>query len=144
MARLTNFLYCLNSERKQDPKGKGEFINAMGVLTVLAPEFIPGLFSFSIIFSVLDIDPDHESQVKVVFKDEAGKMLADTECITLPPVSMDSDNQLPSKYIGYNLSIDFRNVVFENGGEYKTDIYLNDELLDTVPIFVKERRHDEH
>ena len=55
MARLANFLYCLNAERQQDPQGKGESINAMGVLTVLVPEFIPGLFSFSIIFSVLDI-----------------------------------------------------------------------------------------
>ena len=78
MARLANFLYCLNAERQQGPQGKGASINAMGVLTVLTPEFMPGLFSFSIIFSILDIDPHSDSQIKVVFTDNTGKVITDT------------------------------------------------------------------
>lgn len=143
MARLANFLYCLNAERQQDPQGKGESINAMGVLTVLIPEFIPGLFSFSIIFSVLDIDPHSDSQIKVAFKDNAGNVLTDTGNITLPPMPADPDIHLPSKYVGYNLSMDFRNVVFENEGEYTTEVYFNNVLLSTTPIFVKGRRKNE-
>lgn len=142
MARLANFLYCLNAERQQGPQGKGASINAMGVLTVLTPEFMPGLFSFSIIFSILDIDPHSDSQIKVVFTDNTGKVITDTGNITIPPVPADPDLCLPSKYVGYNLSMDFRNVVFENDGEYKTDIYFNKELLGTAPIFVKGRRQN--
>lgn len=140
MVNLTNFLYCLNAERQQAPQGQGESINAMGVLTVLTPEFIPGLFSFSIIFSILDIDPTSDNQIKIVFKDNAGKELINTGNITMPPVSTDVGIRLPSKYVGYNLSMDFRNVVFENEGEYTTDVYFNNILLGTNPIFAKGRR----
>ena len=69
-------------------------------------------------------------------------MITDTGNITIPPVPADPDLCLPSKYVGYNLSMDFRNVVFENDGEYKTDIYFNNELLGTAPIFVKGRRQN--
>lgn len=140
MANLANFLYCLNAERQQAPQGQGESINAMGVLTVLTPEFVPGLFSFSIIFSILDIDSASDSQIKIVFKDNTGKELINTGNITMPPVPVDAGIRLPSKYVGYNLSMDFRNVVFENEGEYTTDVYFNNTLLGSNPIFVKGRR----
>ena len=138
MASLSNFLYCLNAERQQSPQG--ESINAMGVLSVLTPEFVPGLFSFSIIFSVLDIDTETDSQIKIIFKDDSGKELINTGNIVMPPVPTDEGVRLPSKYVGYNLSMDFRNVVFENEGEYTTNVYFNNELLGTKPIFVKGRR----
>lgn len=35
----------MNAERVSN-EGKGDFINAMGVLSVLIPEFVPGTFSF--------------------------------------------------------------------------------------------------
>jgi len=140
MANLANFLYCLNAERQQAPQGQGESINAMGVLTVLTPEFVPGLFSFSIIFSILDIDSTSDSQIKIVFKDNTGKELINTGNIIMPPVPTDVGIRLPSEYVGYNLSMDFRNVVFENEGEYTTDVYFNNALLGTNPIFVKGRR----
>ena len=49
MAKLTNLIYCLNAERVSANDGKGDSINAMGVLSALTPEFVPGTFSFSII-----------------------------------------------------------------------------------------------
>ncbi|MGN0384449.1 MAG: DUF6941 family protein [Lachnospiraceae bacterium] len=140
MAYLANFLYCLSAERQQAPQGRGDSVNAMGVLTVLTPEFVPGLFSFSIIFSILDIDANSENQIKIVFKDSTGKELVNTENITMPPVPTDGAIQLPPKYTGYNLSMDFRNVVFENEGECTTDIYFNNTLLGSHPIYVKGRR----
>lgn len=140
MATLANFLYCLNAERNQGPQGQGESINAMGVLTVFTPEFVPGTFSFSILFSVLDIDANTNGQIKVVFKNDKGNELINTGDITIPPVPTDVGVQLPSKYVGYNLSMDFRNVVFECEGEYATDIYFNGVLLGTNPIYVKGRR----
>lgn len=140
MAYLANFLYCLNAERQQAPQGSGDCINAMGVLTVLTPEFVPGLFSFSIIFSILDVDVNSENQIKIVLKDSNGKELVNTQSITMPPVPADGALQLPSKYTGYNLSMDLRNVVFENEGECTTDIYFNNTLLGSHSIYVKGRR----
>ena len=55
MATLTNFIYCLNAERVSSGDGNGEGINAMGIMSTLMPEFVPGTFSFSVIFSILDI-----------------------------------------------------------------------------------------
>lgn len=140
MAKLANFLYCLNTERQQASQDKGESINAMGVLTVLTPEFVPGLFSYSIIFSILDIESTSDGQIKIVFKDSTGKELINTGNITMPPAPSDVDIQLPSKYVGYNLSMDFRNVIFENEGEYTTDVYFNNALIGSNPIYVKGRR----
>ena len=123
-------------------------------LYTLGVTFISFVFSFGhtiscsfgrncfIIFSILDIDSHSDSQIKVVFTDNTGKVITDTGNITIPPVPADPDLCLPSKYVGYNLSMDFRNVVFENDGEYKTDIYFNNELLGTAPIFVKGRRQN--
>ena len=36
--------------------------------------------------------------------------------------------------------VDFRNVVFENEGEYTTEVYFNNILLGSNPIYVKGRR----
>ena len=138
MANLSYFLYCLNAERQQSPQG--ESINANGVLTVLTPEFVPGLFSFSIIFSILDIEGSSDSLIKIVFKDNSGNELINTGNISMPPVPTEEGIRLPSQYIGYNLSMDFRNVVFESEGEYTTDIYFNDTLIGSKPIYVKGRR----
>ena len=140
MATLANFLYCLNAERHQGTPGQGEAVTAMGVLTVFTPEFVPGTFSFSILFSILDIDTNSNGQIKIVFKDGNGNELVNTGEITVPPIPADVGVQLPPKYVGYNLSMDFRNVVFEAEGEYATDIYFNGMLLGTNPIYVKGRR----
>ena len=56
MAELTNFIYCINAERIPSKDGKSDSVNAIGVLSSLTPEFVPGTFSFSIIFSVLDVN----------------------------------------------------------------------------------------
>lgn len=140
MAKLANFIYCLSAERQQVPQGQGESINAMGVLTVLTPEFVPGTFSFSIIFSILDVDASSDSQIKIVFKEKGGKEIVNTGSITIPPAPAEVGVQIPSEYLGYNLSMDFRNVVFEHEGEYATEVYFNSVLLGTNVIYVKGRR----
>lgn len=138
MANLSNFLYCLNAERQQSPQG--ESINAMGVLSVFTPEFVPGLFSFSIIFSILDIDSSSNSQIKIIFRDNSGNELINTGIISIPPIPKEDGIQLPSRYVGYNLSMDFRNVIFEKEGEYTTEIYFDNMLIGSKPIYVKGRR----
>lgn len=141
MANLTNFIYCINAERVPVGNGKGESINAIGVLATLTPEFVPGTFSFSIIFSILDIDISGNNTIRIVFsKDGEDKTLVDSGTVLIPPISNDDAIDLPAEYKGLNMSMDFRNVIFEREGIYKTTIFFNDQLLSVNPIYVKGKR----
>lgn len=140
MAKLTSFVYCINAERVPALDGKGEGINAMGVVSALMPEFVPGTFSFSVIFSILDVDIAKENKIRIIFKDNKYAHMIDTGDLALPANSDDSVLKLPSEHRGLNLSMDFRNVVFEENGEYCTEIYFNDSLLSSNPIYVQGRR----
>ena len=140
MAKLTSFVYCINAERVPALDGKGEGINAMGVVSALMPEFVPGTFSFSVIFSILDVDIAKENKIRIIFKDNKNAHMIDTGDLALPANSDDSVLKLPSEHRGLNLSMDFRNVVFEENGEYCTEIYFNESLLSSNPIYVQGRR----
>lgn len=141
MANLTNFIYCINAERVPAGNGKGESINAIGVLATLTPEFVPGTFSFSIIFSILDIDISGNNTIRIVFsKDGEDKTLVDSGTVLIPPISNDDAIDLPAEYKGLNMSMDFRNVIFESEGIYRTTIFFNDQLLSVNPIYVKGKR----
>ncbi|MFI3213552.1 MAG: hypothetical protein R3Y24_09420 [Eubacteriales bacterium] len=141
MVRLTSFIYCLNAERIVLKDGKQDGINAMRVLSTLMPEFIPSAFSFSIVFSILGADLTKENKIQVIFKKEDGAILLDTEEIVLPPNIVEKDTtKIPEEYVGFDLSMDFRNVIFESEGVYCTDIYFNGELLDTNNIYVRSRK----
>ena len=141
MANLTNFIYCINAERVPSGDGKGESLNAMGVLSALTPEFVPGTFSFSIIFSVLDVDISSNNTIQIMFsKVGEEKKLIDSGIITIPPIPDDDKVDLPDAYKGLNMSMDFRNVIFETEGVYDTVIFFNGQLLANNPIYVKGKR----
>lgn len=141
MSRIGTFIYCLDAERKTAGDG-GDIINAMGVLSAITPEFVPGTFSFSIIFSVLDIDISKSNKIKVVFANYEKHSIIDTGEIQLPIMpNQSSDVDLPNEYKGLNMSMDFRNAVLEKEGIYYTQIYFNNELLGENPIYVKGKRN---
>lgn len=141
MANLANFIYCLNAERVSSNDGQGENINAMGVLSTLTPEFIPGTFSFSIIFSVLGIDTSVNNTIQIIFSQkEEEKPLVESGVITIPPFPNDNEIGLPDKYRGLNMSMDFRNVIFETEGLYNTKIIFNDQIFANNEIYVKGKR----
>lgn len=141
MAKLTNFIYCINAERVPANDGSGDSINAMGVMSALTPEFVPGTFSFSIIFSVLDVDVSENNTIQIVFsKDGENNSLVNSGIITIPPIANVDEVGLPNEYKGLNMSMDFRNVIFETEGLYNTSVFFNEKLLATNPIYVKGKR----
>lgn len=141
MANLTNFIYCINAERVPAGDGNGDSINAMGVLSTLTPEFVPGTFSFSIIFSVLDVNVLGNNTIQIVFSKEGEeKGLIDTGIITIPPMPNEDKIGLPDRFKGLNMSMDFRNVIFEEEGLYNTAVFFNGQLLANNPIYVKGKR----
>ena len=141
MAKLTNFIYCINAERGPASNGNGGGINAIGVVSALIPEFIPGTFSFSIIFSVLDVNINDNNTIQITFsKDGEEKNLVDSGVITIPPSQEENEVLLPDEYKGLNMSMDLRNVVFETEGLYKTTICFNGQFLPDNCIYVKGKR----
>lgn len=141
MIKLANVIYCLNVQKNQVPGGNGNTINAIGVVSVLTPEYIPGTFSFSVIFTLLGVDVKKENTVQIIFsKNGDDNPLVDTGTVTLSSIAEDNADNLPAEYQGIDLCMDFRNVVFESNGVYKTTIYFNNEELGCREIYVKGRR----
>ena len=141
MVRLANFIYCINAERTATDDGNGGNINAMGIMAAITPEFVPGTFSFSIIFSVLGVDTTENNTVQVIFKkDSEENSLVDTGIITVPPISDQNLTGIPDEYKGMNMSMDLRNVIFESEGVYTTKVIFNGIELENKPIYVKGKR----
>ena len=64
MARLENVIFCLTATRSSNQ------ISANNIMAVLTPEYIPGLFSFSVILTVLDVEPNSKHMIYVKFIDQ--------------------------------------------------------------------------
>lgn len=141
MARLGNFIYCLNAERVPAANGKGDTINAMGVLSALTLEFMPGTFSFSIIFSVLDADASQRNEIQIIFSKE-DTVLIDSGVISIPPIESTDNYDLPKEYKGLNMSMDFRNVIFKEEGLYQTKVMFNGQEVGINEIYVKGKVRD--
>lgn len=60
--------------------------------------------------------------------------------ITIPPLPNDEKIELPNEYKGLNMSMDFRNVIFETEGLYNTSVTFNGQLLADNFIYVKGKR----
>ncbi len=110
-------------------------------MTALTPEFLPGTFTFSVIFSVLDIDVSVDNSIRIVFsKDGEEADLVNTGIIMLPPMPEPDEVELPKEYKGVYMSMDFRNVVFETEGLYNTTVFFNSQLIGSSSIYVKGKR----
>lgn len=141
MAELTNFIYCINAERIPANGENGDSINAIGILTALTPEFVPGTFSFSIIFSILGMDTSENNVIRIIFaKKDEEKILVDSGPVAIPPMPDKDKVSLPPEYKGLNMSMDLRNVVFEEEGIYITRVFFNGDILREKTIYVKGRR----
>lgn len=136
MPKLTNFTYCSAVEKDKAQNG---MINSLGIFEILSPDYVPGALSFGIVFSIVGVDYSKNNVIKVIFKKvDSDKSIIDTKEITLPsPPNKNVD--IPDDYKGFNMCLDFRNVVFKENGLYVTHIYFNGELLSAKEIYVKGR-----
>lgn len=128
MAKVTNFIYCLNSNTSDVEA------NALGVLTALTPDYIPGAFSFSVLCSILDVDNGNHN-VNMQFVNPAGKVIVDIQGIV--PYDFNCANNLPKEYSGINISSNWQNVLLETSGLYKTIVRWDGEECGTFEIYVR-------
>lgn len=143
LATLTSFVYCISAERATSPDGKEQSINANGIVSALGLDYIPGGFSFAIVFSVLGVDvtvPSNTMRI-VLRKQNEPKPLVDTGNFVLPPITEPYNDSLPVDYKGYNMTMDFRNVIFTEEGLYTTEVYFADSKIGESPVYVFRKKH---
>lgn len=141
MAILKNFVYCLGTKTETLNDGERPVTNIIGLANSLSPDFIPGNFSFSIVFSILDLDSNSKYKVDIAFVDETGKELIRTESTTFDGDTTEQNvYNVPNEFFGYNIAAELRNVVLEKEGKYKTVIYLNEQNIGEYPIYVKGKK----
>lgn len=129
MARISDVIFCLNASNTESGG-----VSANTILNVITPEYIPGLFTFSVIILFLDIDTETEQRFLIEFISPNGEEVLRIEDII--PV-LQNESNLPCEYKGINLAMDWNNVNFKVSGEYTIKISINGELLKEKNIFVK-------
>lgn len=128
MPRISNFIYCLNAITSDIET------NAIGVLSAITPEYVPGAFSFSILCSIMDLEEgNHNISMKFMSPEE--NVLVDIDAIV--PYEKNDAVNLPKEQVGLNISTNLQNVVFEKAGMYKTKVSIDGILYGTYEIYVK-------
>ena len=129
MARISDVIFCLNASNTENGG-----VSANTILNVITPEYIPGLFTFSVIILILDIDPGIEQRLLIEFISPNGEEVIRIEDVI--PV-LPHDSNLPCEYKGINIAMDWNNVNLKVSGQYLIKISVNGELLKEKSIFVK-------
>lgn len=137
MAKINNFIYCLNPVI--DEKG---VLSANSIISAITPDYIPGGFSFSVIATILDIKST-DNQFTLQFMSPDNEVLVLVDNIKLPQNTTVTDN-LPNEYKGVNLSLNLQNVVFKKSGLYKTRVICNESEFVDFPIYAKGKMKHEH
>ncbi len=130
MAKVSDLIFCLKATNAD-----GVGVTANNILTAVTPEYIPGLFSFSVVITLVDIDCTIKHNCRILFEDGAQNELVNIECPT--PVLIDDIGNLPSEYRGLNLAMDWNNVNFKKSGEHTIKVFLDDKEIAMKHIYVK-------
>lgn len=128
MARISNFLYCMNAVTNDNEA------NILGVLTAITPEYIPGTFSFGVFCSILDLNTgNHSVQMQFISPDE--EVLVNIEGVI--PCNTENPFNLPPEQVGINISTGWQNVILKKSGLYKTVVKVDGVECGTYDIYVK-------
>lgn len=134
MAHVNNFIYCLNSNTNEVEA------NALGVLSAITPEYVPGTFSFSILCSILDLEEGNHD-ISIQFIDPSEDVLVNIEGTTT--YKKTKDTNLPKEYLGINISSNWQNVVLKESGVYYSRVAIDGENCGKFEIYVKGKNEGE-
>ena len=129
MAKLKNFLYCLNINTTDGST------NITGLMSAFSPEYIPGLFSFFVGFTLLNLT-EGEHLVTINFINPDKDIIASINDVNIN-YKKESACNLPEEYMGVNIAAGFQNVDFKKSGLYFTQVLLDGNDMGKFEIFVK-------
>lgn len=129
MVEIKNFVYCLHINIEE---GRTDIT---GLLNVITPEYVPGLFSFFIIFTLFHVAEGKHS-LTVNFKDPDKEVIAaiDNGEVTY---QKDENCNLPDEQIGINVAAGLQNVDFKKSGLYSTEVLLDGTSIGEYYIYAK-------
>lgn len=129
MAKVRDVIFCLRATNMQ-----GQGACATSILTALTPEYIPGLFTFSVIITLVDIDSTQEHRLIVDLLDPSGESVVHVESTT---PCMEDNSNLPQIYKGMSAVMDWNNVNLKQSGEYLIKITVDGDCVKETTIYVK-------
>lgn len=129
MPNISDIIFCLRATNND-----GEGACATTILSSISPEYVPGLFTFSVIINLLDVDTSVEHKLSIDFVDPNEE---NTIHIEGPVPTFVDDSNLPKEHKGVTVAMDWNNVNFKMSGLYTIKIYIDDELIQTKSIYVK-------
>lgn len=135
MAYISTFVYCENIQNEPSPNGSK--LHVIGPMQIMTPAFIPSMFSFSVVFGILDIQLNKPHTLRYIFKGPKAEEqpIIDSGDIVLP--IQENNAELPDEMKGFMMNMDFRNIPLQYEGEYTSEIYFDEVSLGMFPIKVK-------
>lgn len=129
MPIISSFMYCDQFNVRNGQAQINEPLN------LINPGYLPGKYSFSVVFGMVGIDTEKNQYVKLRFEDEKGNVLIETSELEIGKEK--GQAKLPKEYRGVMMSLDFRNIDLKEEGIHKTIITINDDVIGEFPIPVK-------
>lgn len=131
MPIITTFIYC-------EDVSKDEKMHINNPMNIFTPAFVPGMFTFSIALSVLEVDISKKLTIRIKFINKhTGKTLIDSKEMPIDDKNFKPEPNLPGKMQGFWMDLRFQNVILENEGEYTTEVYFNNQKFNEYPVQVK-------
>ena len=137
MARVDNVIFCLRTINMGE-----QGVTANTILNAITPEYIPGLFSFSVIISILDLDYNKDHFFSVIFSDPDTNKVINIENQRIPRLDHDNGN-LPNEYSGINIAMDWNNVNLKVSGLYTLKFLYDGDVIGEKSIYVKGKNENE-
>lgn len=142
MARLSMFFYAEDSQMvKQGIVPDGQMNpNAQLIVTqpmhTLIPQFTPCMYSFCVVFGVLDVDTSIQHKVQYIFRDPDGLTVLDTGNQVFQPYAKE---EMPDHMMGFVSNLQFRNAPFKKDGIYESEVIVDGESLGKIELPVQGR-----
>jgi len=131
MPEISTFMYALNTGRDEQDN-----LVIRAPLNVIKPPYIPGAFSFSVVFGITGLDQTRQQALEVIFKSIEGQVIQKIGPFPLPSADQLPKDNVPPKYKGIVANIDMQNILFEKPGEYVTEVFVDGEKLESKPVMV--------
>lgn len=137
MPHISTFMYCEDAIDNKSPDGNKLSLN--NPFIVFRPLFIPSQFSFGVVMGIIGLDFEEKQNLQVKFSSPNDDVILDTGVIDLDLALTipDKESNLPPEFRGAIMNLNFRNVPLRVEGIYRSDVFINSELLGQFPIMTK-------
>ena len=140
MPHVSTFVYAEDTIQDNTPQGPRLLI--VGPQQILSPLFVPGTYSFSVMFGVVGANMHEAHTLRHIFRTSSAEdpPIVDSGDMPVPPRTEDRD--LPEDMDGFMSSLNLKNVVFRAEGTYVSEIFFDGHNIGEFPIKVRgKERH---